>query len=112
MSIMSIPAVTIMAVKRGRDHPRPLIRVTAGTASLGRALATETVSDQKHAKYLGFENGWTHLTVSRTSSPAEPFVPFSWVFFSPPTNKCRFLVLQPSIFMNWSNSRTRRLQQL
>lgn len=50
---------------------------------------------------------WTHRTVSSFSS-----LPPSLSFLPLPTNKCLFLVLHPSIFMNWSNSRTRLLQQL
>lgn len=51
----------------------------------------------------------THRTVSSSSSaPAA----LALSFLPLPTNKCRFLVWQPSIFMNSSNSSTRRLQQL
>jgi len=60
------------------------------------------------------EKGSTYLTVSRTSSP--PFsanlLAFSASSFPLPTNKCRLLVLHPSIFINWSNSSTLLLQQL
>src|SRR5437667_10613947 len=47
----------------------------------------------------------THLTLSTTSSP--PFLP---CFF--PTNKCRPRVLHPTIFINSSNSNTRRFQHV
>jgi hypothetical protein len=50
-------------------------------------------------------SGWlAHRTVSSFSSSPS--------FLALPTKRCRSFVLQPSRFMNWSNSSTLLLQQL
>lgn len=96
----------------GQAQPSPAIGVFSDTASLGYSLAADIHSSSGCQVAHRGNAGRTHLTVSRSCSPPEPAGPLPEALLFPlPTNKCRFLVLQPSIFMNWSNSRTRRLQQ-